>query len=156
MDGGAWQAIVHGVAKSQTQLSDFISLHFTLGVLSSLQTITLSTRGYIENPSISDHIPLVLNYCPTHFTLLLSCYILPQSHLYSPTCITREMRGHFFPRNPQIYSLRNYKQQKIPLNSFLSFFNTIEFKYQIQLLCSRINFNLCEGINDSRYMQNTN
>ena len=23
MDGGAWQAAVHGVAKSQTQLSDF-------------------------------------------------------------------------------------------------------------------------------------
>ena len=29
MDGGAWQAAVHGVAKSWTRLSDFISLHFT-------------------------------------------------------------------------------------------------------------------------------
>ena len=29
MDGGAWQATVHGVAKSRTQLSDFTSLHFT-------------------------------------------------------------------------------------------------------------------------------
>ena len=29
MDGGAWQAAVHGVAKSQTRLSDFISIfHF--------------------------------------------------------------------------------------------------------------------------------
>ena len=28
MDGEAWQATVHGVAKSQTWLSDFISLHF--------------------------------------------------------------------------------------------------------------------------------
>ena len=29
MDGGAWQAAVHGVAKSQTQLSDFtFTLHF--------------------------------------------------------------------------------------------------------------------------------
>ena len=28
MDGGAWQAKVHGVAKSQTRLSSFISLHF--------------------------------------------------------------------------------------------------------------------------------
>ena len=27
-DGGAWWVIVHGVAKSQTQLRDFISLHF--------------------------------------------------------------------------------------------------------------------------------
>ena len=26
MEGGAWQAIVHGVTKSQTQLSDFTSL----------------------------------------------------------------------------------------------------------------------------------
>ena len=26
MDGGAWWAIVHGVEKSGTQLSDFISL----------------------------------------------------------------------------------------------------------------------------------
>ena len=28
MDRGAWQAIVHGVAKSLTRLSDFTSLHF--------------------------------------------------------------------------------------------------------------------------------
>ena len=30
MDGGAWWATVHGVAKSQTRLSYFTSLHFTL------------------------------------------------------------------------------------------------------------------------------
>ena len=30
MDGGAWLATVHGVAKSRTQLSDFTSLHFTI------------------------------------------------------------------------------------------------------------------------------
>ena len=29
MDGGAWWATVHRVAKSRTQLSDFTSLHFT-------------------------------------------------------------------------------------------------------------------------------
>ena len=28
MDGGAWQAAVHRVAKSRTRLSDFTSLHF--------------------------------------------------------------------------------------------------------------------------------
>jgi len=28
-NGGAWQATVHGVAKSWTQLSNFTSLHFT-------------------------------------------------------------------------------------------------------------------------------
>ena len=30
MDGGAWRAIVRGVAKSQTRLSDLTSLHFIL------------------------------------------------------------------------------------------------------------------------------
>ena len=29
MDGGPWQATVHGVTKSQTRLSDFTSLQFT-------------------------------------------------------------------------------------------------------------------------------
>ena len=28
MDGGAWQATVHGVAKSRTQLNDFTFFHF--------------------------------------------------------------------------------------------------------------------------------
>ena len=28
MDGGAWWATVHGVAKSRTRLSDYTSLHF--------------------------------------------------------------------------------------------------------------------------------
>ena len=33
MDGGAWQATVHGVTKSQTQLSDF-HVHFQyLGII---------------------------------------------------------------------------------------------------------------------------
>ena len=31
MDGGAWRAAVHGISKSQTRLSDFTSLHFTMG-----------------------------------------------------------------------------------------------------------------------------
>ena len=30
MDGGAWWATVHGVAKSRTRLSDFTSLHFKI------------------------------------------------------------------------------------------------------------------------------
>ena len=28
MEGGAWWATIHGVAKSQTRLSDIASLHF--------------------------------------------------------------------------------------------------------------------------------
>ena len=31
MDGGAWQATAHGVAKSRTRLGDFTSLHFRVG-----------------------------------------------------------------------------------------------------------------------------
>ena len=31
MDGGAWWATVHGVAKSQTRLRELTSLHFTTG-----------------------------------------------------------------------------------------------------------------------------
>ena len=34
MDGGAWWATVHGVTKSQTQLSNFTSPHFTSFLLS--------------------------------------------------------------------------------------------------------------------------
>ena len=30
MDGGAWSATVHGVAKSQTQLNDFTHTHLTV------------------------------------------------------------------------------------------------------------------------------
>ena len=30
MDGGAWWATVHGVAKSRTRLSDFTSLQYNL------------------------------------------------------------------------------------------------------------------------------
>ena len=31
MEREAWRAVIHGVAKSQTQLSEFTSLHFTSG-----------------------------------------------------------------------------------------------------------------------------
>ena len=41
MDRGAWWATVHGVAKSQTRLSHFTSLHFTLAGRSGLQKTLL-------------------------------------------------------------------------------------------------------------------
>ena len=41
MDRGTWQATVHGVTKSQTRLSDFTSLHFTLKLkVGMLQLLT--------------------------------------------------------------------------------------------------------------------
>ena len=39
MDGRAWWATVHGVAKSQTQLSELISLHFTSCMLLLTQSV---------------------------------------------------------------------------------------------------------------------
>ena len=39
-DGGAWWALVHGVTKSRTQLSDFTSLRFTI-VVQSLSCVQL-------------------------------------------------------------------------------------------------------------------
>ena len=40
MDGGAWWATVHGVAKSQTQLSDFF-FTFTLSEVSLKEPLNL-------------------------------------------------------------------------------------------------------------------
>ena len=45
MDRGAWQATVHGVAKSRTRLSDFISLHLHLYGLPSCHQCSLYTQG---------------------------------------------------------------------------------------------------------------
>ena len=41
-DGGAWWATVHGVAKSQTRLSDLTSLHFKVILI----LYTASTEDY--------------------------------------------------------------------------------------------------------------
>ena len=46
MDRGAWWATVHGVAKSQMQLSDFTSLHF-----SSLKACSLPTQCLHSSPA---------------------------------------------------------------------------------------------------------
>ena len=39
MDKGAWQATVHGVAKSRTRLGDFTSLHTTVSIYQSLHIV---------------------------------------------------------------------------------------------------------------------
>ena len=49
MDGGAWQATVHGVTKSRTQLSD---LH-THGFIGSVLKSPLGTWGHIVNNKLS-------------------------------------------------------------------------------------------------------
>ena len=40
MDGGAWRATVHRVAKSRTRLSDFIFFHFSMVMKWSKETRT--------------------------------------------------------------------------------------------------------------------
>ena len=47
MDGGAWKAAVHGVAKSQIQLSDFI--HFSLSCIGEGNGNPLQ-YSWLENP----------------------------------------------------------------------------------------------------------
>ena len=39
MDGGAWWATVHGVAESQTRLSDFTSPHHLIIIISEQKKI---------------------------------------------------------------------------------------------------------------------
>ena len=65
MDGGAWRAIVHGVAKSQTWLSNFtfIFTHFMEGKLfysSILIYITLSTKVHLVKALV---FPVVMYGC---------------------------------------------------------------------------------------------
>ena len=60
MDGGAWWATVHGVAKSRTRLSDFTSLHFTSDSILKSRDITLSTKVHLVKAMV---FPLVMYGC---------------------------------------------------------------------------------------------
>ena len=59
MDGGAWLATVHGVAKSRTRLSDFTSLKSTSLVPSCLKFFFLNATGklnFIYNLLLTIHL----------------------------------------------------------------------------------------------------
>ena len=66
MDGGAWQATVHGVAKSRTRLSGFTFTLMKIMVTSFKRshacTATLST----PNPAAGHHLPTPLLETPGH------------------------------------------------------------------------------------------
>ena len=49
MDGGAWWAAVHGVAKSQTRLSDWLPFHFSISCIGEGNGNPLQ-RPCLENP----------------------------------------------------------------------------------------------------------
>ena len=56
MDGGAWCATVHGVAKSRTQLSNFTSLHFcayTPASLGDCELFKVQLLVFLSFPSVS-------------------------------------------------------------------------------------------------------
>ena len=46
MDGGAWQATVHGVAESQTRLSDFTSTCLPVGTMRETHTHTVLRHAH--------------------------------------------------------------------------------------------------------------
>ena len=48
MDRGAWWATVHGVAKSQTQLNDFTSLHFFIAESKELKNLLMKVKENSE------------------------------------------------------------------------------------------------------------
>ena len=59
MDRGAWQATVHGIAKSRTQLSDFTSLHLN-GLVVFPTFFNLSLNFAIKSSHLSHSQLLVL------------------------------------------------------------------------------------------------
>ena len=60
VDGGAWQATVHGVAKSQTQLNDFTSLQMVKN-LPAMRETQVRSMGQ-EDPLVKE--------MATHSTIL--------------------------------------------------------------------------------------
>ena len=56
MDGGTWWAAVHGVAKSQTQLSDFNFFHFhapNIGAAQYIRQTLTDIKGEIDRNTIT-------------------------------------------------------------------------------------------------------
>ena len=99
MEGGAWWAIVHGVAKSRTGLSDFTSLHFiflTCGVSWTLPGFFACCYPvlFLKALSWSNHWTLV------HFLPFRDhCPSLPHAHSLkncSYVCSLRQVERNFF------------------------------------------------------------
>ena len=54
MDGGAWRATVHGIAKSRTQLSDFTYLltYLMMLVLKKKKKVTNEVGNFMQLPHV--------------------------------------------------------------------------------------------------------
>ena len=87
MDRGAWWATVHGVAKSQTRLSDFTSLHFTFHP--SAKVLKAFLQNFIE---LTKDDVIYLN------NLTQTCAICqqtnPNSNIRPPPSPTHQIHGH--------------------------------------------------------------
>ena len=97
MDRGAWWATVHGVAKSQTRLSDFTSLHFKHSISDScslpccyycyqylLRGVSISTKysGFIHHGFKTSWLCLSINKLAIIFYVLwcISLHLLHYKH----------------------------------------------------------------------------
>ena len=102
MDGGAWWAAVHGVAKSRTQLSDFtFTFHFhAVGKEMATHSSVLAWRipGTAEPgglPSVGSHRVGRLSSSSVYTSVLLSQFISPSTALPVSRC-PFPMCDHFF------------------------------------------------------------
>ena len=68
MDGGAWWATVHGVAKSRTWLSNFTSLHFI--ILPPSKSLLPRAYIFVHSVSMNFYIAVIKMYLQGLFSLL--------------------------------------------------------------------------------------
>ena len=81
MDGGAWLATVHGVTKTQTQLSNFTSLlSAVLMLLCYIRTLWVQCAGiFLINsfPTSDFGFTHLFNFCSSFFSLYSQAYLSP-------------------------------------------------------------------------------
>ena len=93
MDREAWRAVIHGVAKSQTWLSDWAELNWTTGYTEHLFRLLVICISLLEK--------CLLKFC-THFLIKLF-FKLEEFFIYSTAFLPTLLWTHwppFFPSNP--------------------------------------------------------
>ena len=81
MDGGAWQATVHGVAKSWTQLNDFtFTIHFSCTTEFTAAQFTIArTWKQPKGPSMEEWIKMQYIYTMKNYTDIKKNELMPYS-----------------------------------------------------------------------------
>ena len=76
MDRGAWESIVHGITKSQTQLSNWARMPFISVFLNeNISNITKHCKDFAMNTNIPTTRVLPLNFLCTCFIIALSATV---------------------------------------------------------------------------------